>query len=61
MVRRQISETITSIISSSWYFTTKSDGIWKQLPACRLTLMHTRIVAQGCEHRRSVIQAVLKT
>ena len=28
MLRRQISEEITSTISIAWYFTTKSDGIW---------------------------------
>src|SRR5262245_21830165 len=32
MVRRQISEQITSAISIAWYFTTKSGGIWLNLP-----------------------------
>ena len=30
MVPRWISEKITSTISTAWYLTTKSDGIWKR-------------------------------
>jgi hypothetical protein len=32
MFRLQISEEITSIISTAWYFTTKSGGIWDFSP-----------------------------
>jgi hypothetical protein len=59
MFRRQISEEITSTISTAWYFTTKSGGIWKkQLIQHHLVLLeelargqkqeyHIRILARG--------------
>src|SRR5262249_196190 len=60
MVFHQLGERITSIISRSWHFTTKSGGVWKHLPRFRRAAADERPAFRLTERDREALKIIFE-